>query len=217
MYQQLHSTLRSSAETHPFDAKQELLFTILFGLPANASIQIAQDSTRRFLPVFQNRWPDCHWPSVLLNDVPAWVETHGCGSGDSPESDRLADNAWLYSLDALVNAVHYRTDPFCLTSSCSIAITQATFAFVTFAWETDDPEAVQLWRKGSIRHGRGLRDNAASVETAVREWTNLVNVLSGDAVRSMFSVYAETDILWYVERWRDDKEFCLVGPFEAES
>ena len=165
MYQQLLSTLRSSAETNPFDAKQELLFRIRFGLPANVSIQIAQDSTRRFLPVFQNRWPDCHWPSVLLNDVPAWVESHGCGSGDSPESGRPADNAWLYSLDALLNAVYYRTAHFCLTSPCSIAITQATFAFATFALETDDPEAVQLWRKGRIGHGRGLRDNAASVES----------------------------------------------------
>ena len=210
------SNLQRAVQECPWRSHMELLFRILYGLPASVTIGIAIESLWRFLPAFQFRWPRHNWPIRILNDPYEWVRRHGWSIGSVPKYGGLKYGAYVAGFDALVNAIVYQDDQGCMASSSCVVISCARSAIVDNVWEADDPDAVRLWRISRLPPGRSAIENVASLAVARREWEVLIEFLSTEENARIFDSGRVNEVEAYLARWRGSgDEFFLTGPFPA--
>jgi len=114
----------SIAERHWGECKV-VLYRVLYGVPSAVALPITVRVIERYLPKFESHFPNVTWPRELLHNPQQWVSQYGRALPDSPESDRLSDARFIFSLDALLLGWTYYSDVSILTSSCACGIAEA--------------------------------------------------------------------------------------------
>jgi hypothetical protein len=186
-------------------------FRILYALPEEPQLGLAQTTIRRYWPHFELKWPGVSWPANVLDGLEQWVETCGRRVPAEPAETDPADAAFLFAVDAVLLAYVYRTDRLILTSSCVAAVNAAIEAQRTTAWMQDDPDAVAMWKAHTPLPGRNVSENVAANVVAEREWTRVVNWMRDQKVWTYPDVADVAELERDLERWRD-REYLLIVP-----
>ena len=164
----------------------ELLYRVLYGLPSNQQLSMAIDEMKRYLPLFQARWPGVQWPEQILNAPEIWVEKFRREVPQEPAAENIADASFFFCFDALLLGTTYSSNPQVLTSSAACAVLEAIQAF--------ESEPSALASKDSFR---------------AREWQYLLDWLR---IRKLaFARDAETEPLERdLTAWRDHSMQLIV-------
>jgi hypothetical protein len=170
--------LAASVARRQWNACPRLLFRVLYGAPATDLLPLTAETIRRYLPVFEGRWPGVGWPREILDAPEEWLRKSGRARPDAPEPECDSDGKFLFSLDALLLATNYQDDVGILTSSCACGIIEVVGALALGSVDAKDvPD--QVAGCGSTRPGKLLhRDPDSPLEIArSREWQNFLDLL----------------------------------------
>ena len=209
--EQIEALLKHAAE-HDWQSCREALFRVLYdGLPANVQLSLAGFAIQRFLPIFENKWPNITWPATLLRDPSEWLTRHGRSLPDEPPDPDPADAAFIFTFDALLLASNYQTDALILTSSCAAAVGSAINARQCAVWMADDPEGVAMWRRQGYFPGRSLAQSKPAIAVAEREWEATAVWLSARTEWIEAEAAPAEEIERNLARWREH-EMSLIVP-----
>jgi hypothetical protein len=204
-------------EEHSMVLCVELCFKILYGLPQAVQIELTCFMMRRYLPIFESKWPDIKWLQQLLNNVALWVKDFGRSVPEEPVKSDPADTAFLFCFDALLLAYCYRANQMILTSSCACAINSAISARKTNVWIADDPEGLTMWRGQGYFPGRSVNENAAAIAVEKREWKVVSQWLRGE---KEIWIHPETAPLGEIEKaltiWKEHEMLLIVPKKNSE-
>jgi hypothetical protein len=204
------SLLQRKAE-HDWQGCREITFRILYGLPVDTQLSLSQFAIKRYLQVFQRKWPAIVWPAQLLSDVDGWLIRHGRSVPSEPDKPDPADSAFLFSFDAMVLAASYPDDQVILTSSCMAGVGSAISARQCNVWIADDPEGVEMWRQQGYFPGRSVGENRPAIAVAEREWEEIASWLRNEEVWRHPDAFAVEEIESALARWKDH-EMLLILP-----
>jgi len=100
----------------------ELVYKILYGLPASELLPLTTEQILRLLPSFEKRWQGVSWPRQIVEDSGRWIRESGRSIPDSPLRETIAEAGFVFCLDALLLAASYPDNRSVLTSSCACAL-----------------------------------------------------------------------------------------------
>lgn len=183
-------------------------FRILFGLPMELQIRLSCFMMRRYLSIFERRFPHIRWPAEILNDIEA--NNFDYEIPDEPENTDFADSSFVLCFYALTNAHSYRESQAIITTSCVCAIEAAIHARMDNVWIADDPKSVERVKKEEYPVPT-VSQNVAAIAVAVREWNEVINWLNREEVRNYQDEADENKMEKILEYWADG-EMTLIVP-----
>ncbi len=128
-------------------ATSDHLFRILYGQAAEKQIDLLRKVMRRFLPIYEARYPDRIWVRRLIDDPFQWCREFGRAIPDTSSGFGMAgDGEFEFCFSALTLACVSHDDTLRVTSSCASGIEHAILAQVRSAWAEDDPRAFEAER-----------------------------------------------------------------------
>lgn len=190
----------------------DLLFRILYRLPATMQIELVRYMTSRFLPVFRAHHPEDTYevaaPAMVLDDLARYYQEHEQGLPDEPENSFGGDPSFRYALYALLRAWTYaqQGDLPRVTPACCTGLIWAIAARANNVWHADDPEAVRAWEENDWETlaGRDVHDNMAAQAVRKREWLIVADWLEAQGVVefpiSEDAAERETWFAWWKDR-----------------
>jgi len=206
----VESLLQHKAE-HDWQGCREVLFRVLYGLPASAQLSLARFVIVRYLPIFEHKWSAIKWPAKLLSNLDEWLTRHGRSLPEEPADFDPADSAFVFAFDALLLASKYQTDELILTSSCAAAVLSAINARRCGVWIADDTEGVVMWGSQGYFPGRGVTESRPAIAVAEREWEEVAAWLTTQQVWIHAETVAPDEIESGLARWKD-REMSLMVP-----
>ena len=209
----LIETLVEQKANHDWQGCLETIFRILYGLPVDIQMNLAQFAINQYLPIFQRKWPAIAWPAKLVSDVNDWLTNHGRNVPSEPDLD-AADSIFLFSFDALVLAASNPNDRLILTSSCLVSVNSAINALQCNVWIADDPEGVEMWRQQGYFPGRSMGENRPAIAVAEREWEKIGAWLRNKEVWLQTNAFPIEEIENALTRW-NQHEMLLILPRES--
>lgn len=206
----VESLLQRKAE-HDWQGCCEILFRVLYGIPANAQLSLARFAIGRYLAIFEHKWPTIKWPAELLRNVNKWLAGHGRSLPEEPADPDPADSAFLFAFDALLLASQHQSDELIITSSCAAAVISAINARQCNVWIADDPEGVVMWKGQGYFPGRSVSESRPGIGVAEREWEEVATWLRTEEVGTYSETITPDEIETGLARWKD-QEMLLVVP-----
>lgn len=191
----------------------EVCFKILYGLPSELQLELSCFIIRRYLSVFESKWPDIKWPRKILDDVGQWVTKRGRQVPEEPDNFDPADAVFAFCFDALLLSYYYRMNQATLTTSCVCAIVSAINAQKTNVWIIDDPEGVRMWEKQGYFPGRSVVENKAAIEMTEKEWTRVDEWIKEKKVTAYPDISDVEKMEKVLMRWKEF-EMGLMVPKE---
>ncbi len=206
----IESLLQCKAE-HDWQGCSESAFRILYGLPVETQLNLSRFAIKRYLQIFQRKWPTIVWPVQLLSDLNGWLISHGRNVPTEPDKPNPADSAFLFSFDALVLAASYPDDQLILTSSCMVSICSAISALQCNVWISDDPDGVDKWGQQGYFPGRSVGENRPAIAVAEREWEEIASWLRNEDIWRHPDKFDVEEIESALARWKEH-EMLLILP-----
>jgi hypothetical protein len=185
-----------------WNACPRLLYRVLYGLPATDLLPLTGEAIQRYVPFFEGRWPGVTWPREIISNPQKWIERFGRALPDEPQTERISDARFIFSLDALLLAWSHPTDVSILTSSCACGIREAVGAIVQETAGAEDMNAGAQECEGCATPQKSRTqppDPESPIEFAYsREWQNILDMLIARNVHTYPDVpsteYMEADL-----------------------
>lgn len=205
-----------------WESAGESCFKVLYGLPPDLQIEASCFMMRRYLPIFERKFPRVPWPRQVLDNPYDWVAAHGREVDSSYFG--MGEGVFESSFDALVAAIYYASRSESLTSCCVTALKEAIVARMEKVWMADDPEAIEIWlahydpneenRIGleEFLHrfeGRSSVENVAAIAVRIREWNHVVSWLIDRRV-SDYSPANPDDLARDLTIWKERGMFIVI-------
>lgn len=206
----IESLLQEKAK-HDWQGCCEILFRVLYGISAGTQQSLARFAIRRYLPIFEFKWPTFKWPAELLGDVDQWLIRRGRSLPEEPSDPDPADSAFAFALDALLLASMHHDDELILTSSCAAAVNSAVNARQCNVWIADDPEGVAMWRKQGYFPGRSVFENRPATAVAEREWEEIAAWLNSNKVWTHADTVTPEEIENGLALWKEYEMLPVVA------
>lgn len=206
----LVGSLLEAKTRHDWQGCCEILFRVLFGVPADTQLSLVRFAICRYLPVFEFKWPTIKWPVELLSDIDQWLISRGRTLPEEPADPDPADSAFAFAFDALLLASIHRDDGLTLTSSCAAAVSSVVNARQCNVWIADDPEGVALWRAQGYFPGRSVLENRPAMAVAEREWEEIAAWLASRDVWTDAKKVAPEEIENALARWKEYEMLPVV-------
>ncbi len=184
---ELIENLKQAITSHKWVLCKDSCFRILFGLPATKQLELSCFVIRRYLHIFESRYPAVTWPKEILDDIGDWVHRFFRDIPDKPKELNYADSYLIHSFQAvllgycykenqIIQGYSYHKNKSVLTQSCMVAIINAIAARACNVWEVDAPESVKLLRKTGFPPGPHHYpfNNVAAIAVREREWKEVL-------------------------------------------
>lgn len=210
----IESLLQRKAD-HDLQGCCEIAFRILYGLPVGMQLSLSRLVIKRYLQIFQRKWPAIVWPAQLLSDLDGWLIIHGRSVLSEPNNPDPADSAFLFSIDALLLAASYPNDQLILTSSCIAGICSGINAMQCNVWIADDPEGVEMWRQQGYFPGRSVSENRPAIAVAEREWEEIAKWFINEEVWRYPGEFTIEEIERALVLWKEN-EMLLILPHNSK-
>jgi hypothetical protein len=208
--QQLFRQFEQAVSNHNWADCADLLFRLLYAMPAATQTNLAILMIRRYLPIFKAKWPDIEWPEHILNEPQQWLDEFDRSVPDNPDEENPSLSAFVFCFDALVYAFAQQTDHTRLTSSCGTAIVSAINARVSNVWIADDPEAVQVWMTQKYLPSRSALENVASIAVSKREWQVVLEWLAVEQQKNPPVPMNPEDIEHGLAQWQAHERLLII-------
>ncbi|MHC1727301.1 MAG: hypothetical protein AB9866_15060 [Syntrophobacteraceae bacterium] len=207
----LVESLTHAIEDDDWRSCSEHLFSLLFGLPANAQLELACLASKRYLQLFENRYPNLKWPRMMLNDLAAFVELHEGRTPLEPTNMLASDGAFTLGLTAIVIGCLNMGIPSVLTSACSFAVDSSINARMTNVWIADDPIAYQLWQKSELLDvERTALANVAAKAVGSREWRHVLDWIDTRKICSFPDHVNPEELSNSMQLWENNGRLILL-------
>ena len=179
-------------------ASYELLFRVLYGIPADLQIELARTMTARYLPVFRSHRKDLPWVEQVLAGIAEYFSATDGGLPEPGPDDLVPrDIAFVQCVFLLARAwEHAKANKMGrLTAACGAVLAEAIHARAGNVWRADDPVAVRAFESEDTANwvGQTSSSNAASQAVSRREWLLVADWLDAHDVGS-FPDISETDM-----------------------
>ncbi|WP_428263091.1 hypothetical protein [Haliangium sp.] len=193
----------------------DTLFRLLYGIPAEAQIELARHMTARYLPLFRSHRSDLRWVEDVLSDVDAYFSPDGRGFPEPPPDDIVqGDNQFMTAVFGLDHAWRHahRGEQGQLTAVCCAILRNVVNAWAANVWRADEPHIVEAFEAGDreTARGHGPHVNVASVAVTRREWLIVADWLDEHGVGDFPDTPAEDEPdceRWLA--WWQDREYLL--------
>lgn len=211
--------LERSIASQDWRGARESLFRVLYGVPIERVTGLCRGALERY--ALADGGVFVEHTRELLADPRGWVVRHGRGVPDD-EPSGAKEAAYLFAIDALLLAIAHGARDDIAASAASVALENAIEAEAIGAWERDDPEAAEMWRRVETEEasregllvaealaGRNHLVNAAALEARKRAWQALLTDLRTSAIADAPDAVDPARLEADLQRWREH-EYLLV-------
>jgi len=88
-----------------WNACPHFLYRVLYGIPATQVLPLTVEAVQRYVPFFEDRWQGVTWPREILSNPQKWIKQFGRELPEEPQTERISDARFKFSLDALLLAL----------------------------------------------------------------------------------------------------------------
>jgi hypothetical protein len=206
------SDLSAAIAERRWTACPELLYRVLYGIPATDLLPLTAEAIQYYLPLFEGRWPEVKWPRKIISNPQDWIRQFGRALPDEPDFPLISDARFKFSLDALLLAWSFPTDFSILTSSCVCGIREAIGAIVQEKVDTD--AAVEGDCGGCGEAGKNKRpapDSESPIEFArSHAWQRIFDALIAHNLHTYPDVHSPEVLEADLAQWKRHAMLLIV-------
>ncbi len=213
-------------KTHKWEERpKKACFRVVYELPAELQLELTCFMVARYLPIFEQRYPECPWPRRIIDDL-SITDNYEYEEVEMPDDDGRpgandvtpADRTFIHCFNGLSFAYYdLKNNRSVITQLCMATVCSAIEARAKNVWQADQPEesAIVLKRMNSYDGAIGLPyvtpwENVAYQAVEKRECTELLAWLVRKGVANYPVCSDGKDLQKALDGWVDANMAILV-------